>query len=210
MAEMEDKRVGGERKSRLLVGLTGGLAAGKSTVAQLLREEGCQVRDADRIVAELYQPGAPGTEKIAQLFGDEYLTAERSIDHRRLGDLIFRDQKARARLEAAVHPLVRQAFQEYAREHLGIVVLEATLLVEAGFSADFDTVLTVEAPFESRLQRAVERGLTEEDARSRLEAQGDGRTRREAAHIEITNNGSLEDLRVKVRALDFLQHPFDQ
>lgn len=185
----------------LLVGLTGGLAAGKSTVARLLEEEGCHVRDADRIVADLYQPGAPGTLKIAELFGDDYLTAEGAIDHRRLGDLIFQDPEARGRLEAAVHPLVRQAFREYAQDLRGTVVLEATLLVEAGFAPDFDLVVTVEAPFESRLRRAVERGLTEEDARNRLKAQGDGQIRRASAHREIVNDGTLADLRDKVRAL---------
>jgi dephospho-CoA kinase len=187
-----------------LVGLTGGLASGKSTVASLLAEAGCRVVDADRLVAELYRPGQPGAEAVRELFGPEALTPEGAVDPPKVAARVFRDPEARQRLEEVVHPLVRRRFRDIAEtegEAGGIVVLEATLLVEAGYVPDFDWVVTVEAPREARLQRAVARGLSPEDARARLDAQGDGAARRAAAQRVIDNDGSLEDLRLKVADL---------
>ena len=98
--------------SRFLVGLTGGIAAGKSTVADLLREAGLTVVDADLVVAELYQPGGAGAAAVRELFGDDYLTPDGGVDHQRLASAVFADPEARRRLEARVHPLVRRWFAE--------------------------------------------------------------------------------------------------
>ncbi|MEM9554999.1 MAG: dephospho-CoA kinase [Acidobacteriota bacterium] len=189
------------QEPRLLVGLTGGLASGKSTVARWLDEAGCTVVDADRVVAELYAPGGAGARAVGELFGAEVLTEEGGVDHPALAAIVFSDNAARARLEAAIHPLVRRRFRELAEEAGGIVVLEATLLVEAGYPPDFDLVVSVEAPEDLRLERAVERGLSRGQARARLTAQGDGAQRRDGADRIVDNSGSLDQLRAAVDAL---------
>jgi len=179
----------------LRVGLTGGLAGGKSTVARWLAEAGFLVVDADRLVAELYAPGEPGTEAVRRLFGDEVLDERGAVDHRKVADRVFADAEARHALERAVHPLVRDRFVRIAEAATGVVVLEATLLVEAGFAPSFDLVVSVECPADVRLARAVERGMDEATARARLLAQGDGSARREAAQRVIDNCGDMDDLR---------------
>ncbi|HEX2253554.1 MAG TPA: dephospho-CoA kinase [Thermoanaerobaculia bacterium] len=182
-----------------LLGLTGGLASGKSTVARLLAERGCQVVDADRLVAELYRPGEPGAEAVRDLFGDEALDGTGAVDHASVAEKVFADPAERRRLEQAIHPLVRRRFEAVARAATEpCVVLEATLLVEAGFADDFDLVVTVEAPGALRLERAVARGLPEAAARARLEAQGEGDERRARADRVLVNDGTLEDLERQV------------
>lgn len=183
------------------VGLTGGLASGKSTVARWLAEAGLTVVDADRLVAELYEPGGRGTAVVEELFGREALTVEGAVDRPAVARKVFSDGEARRRLEAAVHPLVRRRFAELAAEVPGAAVLEATLLVEAGYGPDFDLVVSVEADEETRLARAVARGLDPGEARARLAAQGDGAARRAAAHVLLTNDGTLDELRGQVTAL---------
>ncbi|HYO16371.1 MAG TPA: dephospho-CoA kinase [Thermoanaerobaculia bacterium] len=188
-------------RQNLLVGLTGGLASGKSTVAKWLREAGFTVIDADRLVAELYQPGQPGVTEVTGLFGSEVLNENGGVDHARLAARVFSDPDARRDLERVVHPLVRRRFHEIAEATEGIVVLEATLLVEAGYGPSFDLIVTVEAPCEVRLQRAIERGMAEESARTRLLAQGDGEERRRAAHRILDNSGDVGGLRHQVDEL---------
>lgn len=182
--------------SALRVGLTGGLASGKSTVAGWLRDAGFLVVDADRVVADLYRPGGPGAEAVRGLFGDEVINPDGAVSHTAVGARVFSDPEARRALERLIHPLVRQRFQEIASQaEEGVVVLEATLLVEAGYGPSFDLIVTVEADCEARLHRAVQRGMEEASARARLLAQGDGETRRAAAHRMIDNSGGLEYLR---------------
>ena len=203
------------------VGLTGGLASGKSTVAGWLRDAGFQVIDADRLVAELYHPGGAGTAAARRLFGDGVLTSEAGVDHAALAARVFSDPAGRRDLEQAIHPLVRRRFEELAAAStadrragpagqpgppapaaLPIVVLEATLLVEAGYGPGFDLIVTLEGDPEVRLRRAVARGgLDEAAARARLAAQGDGARRRQGADRVIDNDGTLADLRCQVDAL---------
>lgn len=185
----------------LRVGLTGGLASGKSTVARQLAEAGFEVVDADLLVAALYRPGGAGSAAAAALFGDEVLAADGSLDKVATARRIFRDQEARQRLEAAIHPLVRRRFAEIADQCTGIVVLEATKLIEAGYAPDFDLVVTVEAPEAERLRRAVDRGLSPDEAQARIEAQAEGPTRRGNAGWVIENDQGLGELRRRVDAL---------
>lgn len=193
----------------LRVGLTGGMASGKSTVARLLAARGCTVVDADRLVAELYEPGGAGARAVAALFGPEVLGPRGAVDREALARRVFAApsaEEARRALEAAIHPLVRRRFAALAaapgapggRE---IVVLEATLLVEAGYAPDFDLVVTIEADPEIRLRRAIARGMSEEEARRRLSAQGEGDARRAAAHRTLVNDGGLAELEREVDAL---------
>ncbi|MCB1056094.1 MAG: dephospho-CoA kinase [Acidobacteria bacterium] len=185
----------------VLVGLTGGLASGKSTVARWLAELGCTVLDADRLVAELYRPGGEGARAVAELFGETFLDAEGAVDRPRVAERVFGDAEARGRLEAVVHPLVRRRFAELSGHAEGIWVYEATLLVEAGRADEFDLVVSVEADPELRLERAVARGLDEDSARARLAAQGDGELRRRRADLILDNDRGLEELRNDVEAL---------
>ena len=187
--------------ARFRMGLTGGLASGKSTVARWLGEAGCTVLDADVIVADLYRPDEPGATAVEALFGAEVLTAEGAVDRPALAERVFADDDARHRLEAAIHPLVRRRFAELSEETDGILVYEATLLVEAGRADEFDLVVSVEAPEALRLERAVARGMEEDAARARLEAQGDGSARRARADRVIDNSGPLDSLRRQVDAL---------
>jgi dephospho-CoA kinase len=188
-------------KKKVLIGLTGGLAGGKSTVAKLFREAGFLVVDADRLVAELYLPGAKGTAKMVELFGPGILGPDQGVDKNALAAKIFSDAAQRKEVEAAIHPLVRERFREIAEKAEGVAVYEATLLVESGHAKDFDFVVTVEAPAELRLKRAVERGMSEEQARARLLAQGDGAVRLDGAHRVIDNSGDLEHLKQEVDSL---------
>ena len=189
------------RSGALWVALTGGLASGKSTVARMLGDAGATVIDADRLVAELYQPGEPGSRVVGVLFGEQYLTAAGGVDSAGLSELVFSDAEALRALEHQIHPLVGERFLRRAAEAGGVVVLEGTLLVEAGIADAFDVVVTVEADPDLRLERAVARGLDEDDARSRLAAQGDGATRRARADVEIVNEGSLAELQARVDQL---------
>ena len=182
----------------LRVGLTGGLASGKSTVSQWLRDAGFEVIDADRLVAELYQPGGEGAAAVRELFGPGMLDERGAVDHAKVAARVFSDPVARASLEAAIHPLVRKRFVEIAAQAQGVVVLEATLLVEAGYGPGFDLIVTVEAPCELRLERAIARGVNPESARARRLAQGDGEQRRQAAHRLIDNSGDERHLRRQV------------
>lgn len=187
---------------RLLVGLTGGLASGKSTVGRWLAEAGCRVVDADELVAELYRPGAEGSAAIAALAGPAALTGEGAVDHAGLAQRLFTEPKLRREVEAAIHPLVRRRFAALAAAAgESIVVLEATLLVEAGYATDFDLVVTVASRPENQLARAVDRGMEDGEARRRLAAQGDAATRRAAGDVVLVNDGTLEDLRAQVDAL---------
>lgn len=186
---------------RIEVGLTGGLAGGKSTVARLLAEHGCHVVDADRIVAELYAPGQPGADAVARLFGPAALTADGGVDHEAVAHRVFTDRDARRRLERAVHPLVRDRYAAWAAEREGVLVMEATLLVEAGLAPDFDLVVSVEAAPELRLARAVGRGMEPAEAARRLAAQGTGMRRREVAHRLLDNDGSPAELEAVVAEL---------
>jgi dephospho-CoA kinase len=188
--------------SRLFrVGLTGGLAGGKSTVAGWLRDAGFTVIDADRLVADLYRPGGEGVEAVRSLLGSEMIDAEGGVDRAKVAARVFADHEARRNLEKAVHPMVRRRFEEIAERSEGVVVLEATLLVEAGYGPLFDFIVTVEADAETRLQRAMARGMNEASARARLVAQGDGEERKNAAHRVIDNCRDLPSLRRQVDEL---------
>jgi dephospho-CoA kinase len=214
------------------VGLTGGLASGKSTVAGWLRDAGFQVIDADRLVAELYRPGGAGAAAARQLFGESILTPAGGVDHAALGARVFSDPPAREALERAIHPLVRQRFEEIASaagqasgtptpgteaempaaapaappgasqvsppSPAPVIVLEATLLVEASYGPGFDLIVSLEGDPEVRLRRAMARGLDKTAARARLAAQGDGARRRAGAHRLLWNQGTLDELRRQV------------
>lgn len=183
---------------RFLLGLTGGMASGKSTVARWLAEAGFHVVDADRVVAELYAPGGQGAAALAELLGPTVLDADGAVDKPAVARQIFSDPAIRGEVERAVHPLVHQHFRQIAEGLRGVVVYEATLLVESGHARSFDLVVTIEADEDRRLEWAIDRGMDEESARARLAAQGDGAERRAGADRVVRNDGTLEELRQQI------------
>ena len=183
------------------VGLTGGVASGKSTVSALLREHGAVVVDADALAREVVEPGTPGLASVVAAFGSEVLGADGSLDRARLGAIVFADPARRAELEAIVHPLVRAraAEIEAAAPEGAVIVHDIPLLVETGQAGAFEAVVVVDAPEEVQVERAVrERGWTAEEARARIAAQASREERRAVATYVVDNSGTSEDLRQRV------------
>jgi len=183
------------------VGLTGGIASGKSTVATMLEELGAVIIDADALAREVVAKGTPGLEAVIEEFGAELLAADGELDRPAMGRLVFGDEQARKRLEAIVHPLVFERIVELEQEAPSdaVVVHDIPLLAEAGRAGEFNHVIVVDAPPDVQVQRMQEeRGWTEEDARSRIQAQVSREERRAIATQVIENTGTREDLRKRV------------
>jgi len=183
------------------VGLTGGVASGKSTVAAVLRELGAVVVDSDVLAREVIEPGTPGLDAVVAEFGPDVLTPDGRLDRARMGAVVFGDSERRAALEAIIHPLVRaRAAEIEAAAPAGVAVVhDIPLLVETGQAASFDAVLVVDVPEAVQLERAMrERGWDEAEARSRVAAQATRQERLAAATHVIDNTGTLEDLRRRV------------
>ena len=180
----------------LRIGLTGGIGSGKSTVALRLAERGATVIDADVLAREVVQPGTAGLQLVVSRFGTEILTPDGGLDRPRLGAIVFADQAALADLNAIVHPLVAARTAELTAGvgEAGVVVYDVPLLVENGLQEGFDAVLVVEAPMETRLNRLEGRGLSREDARSRIGHQASDADRRSVATVVLDNGGSREEL----------------
>ena len=191
----------------LRVGLTGGIASGKSTVAARLAEHGIPVLDADRVVHDLYLPGASGARAVAEEFGAALLDPEGAVDRSRLAERVFADSAALARLNSRIHPLVLQAQERWfeARQKAGdaLGVVEATLLVETGGRQRYDVVIVVSAPEGVRLERAVRRSgeIHREGLRRRIAAQMRDEEREKSADIVLRTDGTKEELLVRVDAL---------
>ena len=189
----------------LRIGLTGGLASGKSTVARLLAERGAVVFDADAIVRELYGPGGEGARAAKELFGDSVLDARGEVDRARIAERVFTDPTARHSLEGRLHPLVggEIALRFDAAEKAGaeVAVAEASQLLESGTESRYDRVLLVIAPESERVRRWENRGLDPEDARRRIASQIAPSSAFDRASDVIVNDGTLGDLVAKVDAV---------
>lgn len=186
------------------VGLTGGIASGKSTVSSILAELGAVIIDGDKLAREVVERGTPGLEQVVAAFGPEILTVDGDLDRPRLGQIVFNDEAARKRLEGIVHPLVfeRYAEIEAAAPTDGLVVHDIPLLAESGRADTFDAVVVVETPAEVQVERMLrDRGWTREDAESRIAAQATPEQRRAIATHLIVNTGSLADLRARVEEI---------
>ncbi len=187
----------------LVIGLTGGIASGKSLVSQRLAERGAVIIDADKLGHETYRQGTETYRAVAEAFGPEVVGADGEIDRRALGAKVFADPEARRRLEEIVWPGIRrlaeQRLAELRQEAASVVVLEAAVLIEADWLPLVDEVWLVTASPETVRQRLTGRnGLTAEQAEARVRAQLTNEKRRPYAHVLLENDGSLEELRQAV------------
>ena len=184
----------------LRVGLTGGIGSGKSEVARRLAEHGAVLIDADVAAREVVMPGSPGLAQVAATFGDEVLRPDGSLNRERLGEIVFADPGLRAKLNAIVHPLVRDWMQKAERAAVqadgdAIVVHDVPLLAESRGTTGFDAVIVVDVPPDLQLDRLVSlRGMAADQARARMAAQASRVQRLAVADIVIDNSGSLDDL----------------
>lgn len=180
-----------------LIGLTGGIAAGKSTVAAIWVALGAIEIDADLLAREVVEPGSKGLEQIRHAFGENVFTATGSLDRKALGEIVFNSIERRKALETIVHPLVRARAQEIIKElpAEAIVVYTVPLLVEANVELPFDAVVSVEAPESERIQRLVSsRGMSLEQAMARITAQASAIDRAARADYILNSNQSLAAL----------------
>ena len=190
-----------------IIGLTGGIGAGKSMAAAFLTELGARVIDADRIGHEVYRPGSEGFARVVEAFGPGVVGADGAIDRRALGALVFADPAARARLNALVHPLIaaevgRRIAAARAEGFDGPLVVEAAVLLEAGWRPLVDRLWVVSTQREHAIARVMAaRGLTREEVERRLDAQTSDAERRRHADLVIENDGSPAALRAAVEAV---------
>lgn len=193
----------------LLVGLTGGIGSGKSTVAAALVDRGAVLVDADRIVHDLQQPSTVVFDEMVEAFGEGIVAADGSLDRKAVADIVFGDPDALARLGAIVHPRVHQEITRRVSEQEGtdnVVVLDIPLLGEAGWPGILGTIV-VDLPPEVALERLVtHRGFSESDARARIEAQMDRDQRLAFADFVVDNSGTPDDLATEVeRAWEWIR-----
>ncbi|MDT4958782.1 MAG: dephospho-CoA kinase [Pseudonocardiales bacterium] len=189
--------------SAVMVGLTGGVGAGKSAVSALLAGHGAVVIDADAIAREVVEPGTAGFDAVVARFGSAVVSSDGGLDRAAIAAIVFEDKAARIDLNAIVHPLVGRRSAELMATVPAdaVVVYDVPLLVEGGLAAGFDCVVVVEADEATRLARLAERGLPEEQARARMAAQVGDEERRAVAHEVINNDGTREALADEVREL---------
>ncbi|GIJ00433.1 dephospho-CoA kinase [Sediminihabitans luteus] len=191
----------------LRIGLTGGIAAGKSVASRRLGERGAVVLDYDLLAREAVHPGSVGLEEVVEAFGPGVLAADGALDRPALAAVAFGDDGARERLNAIVHPEVRRLAAEReaaagAADADAVVVHDVPLLVETGRTADFHLVVVVDAPLALRVERLVSgRGMGEGEARSRIAAQADDDARRALADVVLDGSGTEDALVAQVDAL---------
>jgi dephospho-CoA kinase len=188
----------------LLVGLTGGIGSGKSTVSRMLEERGAVILDADAFARAAVVAGSPGLHSVVERFGRDVVTPEGDLDRAKLASIVFANPAALADLEAIVHPEVRRMIADGIQENLDrdrVVVLVNPLLIEMGTHRDCDVVVVVSTSPETQIARSVARGMTEQDVRSRMAAQLPLEERARTADVLIDNEGTIDDLEREVDVL---------
>ncbi|MFI5505788.1 dephospho-CoA kinase [Corynebacterium kutscheri] len=187
------------------IGLTGGIGSGKSTVARMLAEYGYPIIDADLIAREIVAPNTPALSELAKIFGQDILYSDGSLNRSLLAQRAFATEQARLLLNQITHPRIEERTQElfrsYEAKNHNVVVWDMPLLVDHGHHKEMDVVLVVDAEDETRVQRLICRGLSEEDARQRIAAQISREQRNAAATFILDNNGSLEELETQLLQL---------
>ncbi|HEY3373825.1 MAG TPA: dephospho-CoA kinase [Candidatus Aquicultor sp.] len=190
-----------------IIGVTGSIGSGKSTVAALLRDKGALLIDADNIAREVVERGQPAFSEIVERFGEDIVDKSGAIKRRQLGKIVFEDPQKREALNKIVHPAVMTEIDrrlqrmeaEYGDDQ--VVVLDVPLLIEVGYHARCVLVVIVTATRHIRCERLLQKGLSKEEAEARIEAQGNKEALQHEADVIIENNGSLETLKTAVDAL---------
>jgi dephospho-CoA kinase len=189
----------------LLVGLTGGIGSGKSTVARLLEKRGAVVFDADLLAREAVAPGTPGHAAVIERFGADVLAPGGELDREALASIVFADPSARRDLEQIVHPEVRRLFAEGSeayRDTDRVVVFSAPLLVETGMHTAFEILVVVSATVATQIERLMrQRGMSEASIRARIDAQAPLEDKAAVADFIVDNEGSLDELESQVERL---------
>jgi len=189
----------------LLVGLTGGIGSGKSTVARMLEERGAVVFDADLLAREAVEPGTPGHTAVIDRFGADVLAPGGELDREALASIVFADPSARRDLEQIVHPEVRRLFAEGSeayRDTDRIVVFSAPLLVESGMHTAFEILVVVSATVATQIERLMrQRGMSEVAIRARIDAQAPLEDKAAVADLLVDNGGTLDELESQVERL---------
>jgi len=189
----------------LLVGLTGGIGSGKSTVARLLEKRGAVVFDADLLAREAVEPGTPGHAAVIERFGADVLAPGGELDREALASIVFADPAARRDLEQIVHPEVRRLFAEGSeayRDTDRVVVFSAPLLVETGMHTAFEILVVVSATVATQIERLMrQRGMSEPSIRARIDAQAPLEDKAAVADFLVDNEGSLDELESQVERL---------
>lgn len=187
------------------VGLTGGIASGKSAVGELLRQHGALVIDSDQLARDVVAPGSAGLAAVVERFGEGILLPDGGLDRAALGRLVFSDAAAREGLNAIIHPLVRAAaagIEAQVADPYAIVVHMIPLLVETGQQDAFDALLVVDVDEETQRARLMARNdLTEDEAQARIDAQASRTDRLRVADFVIRNDAGLEDLAERTHAV---------
>jgi dephospho-CoA kinase len=185
-----------------VIGLTGNIGTGKSTVTRMLADLGATVIDADTLAHKVIAPGTPGWQQVVDAFGPEVVAADGTIDRARLAAIVFSDPAALARLEAIIHPLVIQEADRRIRAlGRGVVVIEAIKLIESGMYRDCDALWVVTARPEQQLERLVrERGMSAAEVQRRMAAQPPQSEKVALADVVIDNSGTPEETRAQVEA----------
>ncbi len=190
----------------LTIGLTGGIGSGKSVVADLLRQQGASIIDADRLGHEAYSPNSEAWLQVVAAFGEDILTPEGEIDRRKLGAIVFGDPAELERLNGIMHPLMARMVEErkiqLAEEGASVAVVEAAVLFEAGWDTLVDEVWTTHSPADLIVERLQQRnGLSEEEARKRINSQMPNAERIQRSDVVVENALDLATLERDVRAL---------
>ena len=188
----------------LLVGLTGGIGSGKSTVARFLGDHGAVILDADVFARDAVRGGSEAFAAVVERFGEEVVGSDGELDRPKLAAIVFADRAALGDLEAIVHPEVRRMIADGIQAELDtdhVVVLVNPLLIEMGAHRDCDAVVVISTEPETQVSRTVARGMDEADVRARLAAQLPIEERARAADVLLDNEGSLEDLETEVAVL---------
>ena len=200
----ERRAEAGYRPPVVVIGLTGGIGSGKSTVSALLAERGALIIDADAITRELQQPGTPVFAAMRDRFGETIIAADGSLDREAVADIVFADAAALKDLGAIVHPAVGMeiaARLEAAQGTHEVVILDVPLLVESG-RGDMAAIVVVDVDPEEAIERLVnQRGMREDDVRARMANQADRAARLARADHVLDNSGSIEELRAQVDEL---------
>lgn len=190
-----------------VIGITGNIASGKSTVARMFEALGARIIDADEIARIVVEPGAPAWEEIISEFGRDVLEPDGAINRKRLADIVFGDEAKRKRLNDITHPRIRERIsellKEYEKEGALVVMVEATLIVErGGLKSLIDGLIVVTADEETQIERLIrDKGYRREEAVSRLRAQMPAREKMMHGDYIIDNSGSLEDTRARVKTV---------